>query len=141
MSVLLYGCESWTLTAYRERRVQAFENKCLAYHTESIKRTTTFGSRSVSYSDLRSFCCQAVKHCKLSWFGHICRHDTLPKIILQGSVDGRHRRCRPRKSWKNSIQEWTGQSMSSLLCIAEDRKPRDLSGYPNDAWTSRVLID
>ena len=21
-------------------------------------------------------------------FGHVCRHDTLPKIILQGTVDG-----------------------------------------------------
>ena len=23
-----------------------------------------------------------------SWFGHVCRHDTLPKIILEGTVDG-----------------------------------------------------
>ena len=28
LSVLLYGCESWTLTADLERRIQAFENKC-----------------------------------------------------------------------------------------------------------------
>ena len=27
-SVLLYGCESWTLTADLERRIQAFGNKC-----------------------------------------------------------------------------------------------------------------
>ena len=25
-----------------------------------------------------------VKRCKLSWFGHVCRHGTLPNIILQG---------------------------------------------------------
>ena len=31
------------------------------------------------------------KRLKLSWFGLVCRHDTLPKIILQGSVDGRCR--------------------------------------------------
>ena len=28
LSILLYGCESWTLTAHLERRIQAFENKC-----------------------------------------------------------------------------------------------------------------
>ena len=28
LSVLLYGCEGWTLTADLERRIQAFENKC-----------------------------------------------------------------------------------------------------------------
>ena len=27
-SILLYGCESWTLTADLDRRIQAFENKC-----------------------------------------------------------------------------------------------------------------
>ena len=28
LSTLLYGCESWTLTADTERRIQAFESKC-----------------------------------------------------------------------------------------------------------------
>ena len=49
-----------------------------------------------------------------------CRHDTLPKIILQGSMDGRRRRGRSRKSWKDNIKEWMGQSMS-LLHITDDR--------------------
>ena len=35
---------------------------------------------------------------KLSWFGHVCRYDMLLKIILQGTVDGRRRKGRPRKS-------------------------------------------
>ena len=29
ISILLYGCETWTLLAETERRIQAFENKCL----------------------------------------------------------------------------------------------------------------
>ena len=42
--------------------------------------------------------------CKLSWFGHVCRHDTLSKIILQVTVDGSsRRRGRPRKSCKDNI--------------------------------------
>ena len=28
LSILLYGCESWTLTATLKRRIKAFENKC-----------------------------------------------------------------------------------------------------------------
>ena len=28
LSILLYGCESWTLTADMERIIQALENKC-----------------------------------------------------------------------------------------------------------------
>ena len=29
---------------------------------------------------------------KLSWFSHVCRHYTVPKIILQGTMDCGHRR-------------------------------------------------
>ena len=62
-----------------------------------------------------------VKRRKLSWFGHICRHDTMLKIIVEGTVDDRRCRGRPRKSWKDNIKKWTGQSLLSLLRIAHDR--------------------
>ena len=45
-----------------------------------------------------------IKRRKLSWLGHVCRHGTLPKITLQGIVDGSRRRRRPRKSWKDNIK-------------------------------------
>ena len=62
-------------------------------------------------------------------------------------MDGRRRRGKPGKSWKDNIKEWTGQLMSSLLRVAEDRRRwaaitvEAPVGYPNDAWASRVLID
>ena len=62
-----------------------------------------------------------VRRRKLSSFSHVCHYDTLPKIILQGTVDGSCRRGRLHKSWKDNIMEWTGQSMSSLLHIGNDR--------------------
>ena len=46
--------------------------------------------------------------------------DTLPKIMLQETVDGSRRRERPRKSRKDNVKEWTGQSISSLLRITDD---------------------
>ena len=49
------------------------------------------------------------------------RRASLPKAILWGTVDG-SRRCRgrPHKSKTDNIKEWTGQSLSSLLYIADD---------------------
>ena len=46
----------------------------------------------------RELLLSTVKRRKLSWFSHVCRHDTLSKIILQGSVDGRRLRGRPCES-------------------------------------------
>ena len=69
------------------------------------------------------------------------------KIILQGTVDGSHRRARPHKSWRDNIKVWTGQSLSSLLHITGDRNHRvtiavEASvGVPrNDAWASWMLV-
>ena len=63
---------------------------------------------------------ELVNRRKLSWFGHVCRRDTVAKIVLQRTVDGMHCKGRPRKSCMDSIRERTGQSMSRLLCIAND---------------------
>ena len=59
-----------------------------------------------------------VRHRKLSSFGHSCRHYMLPKIILQGTVDGRpsRRRGRPRKSCKDNIKN--GQASRCRHCCA-----------------------
>jgi len=125
LSVLLYGCESWTLTTDLERRIQAFENKCyrrmlgISYR-EHITNDYVWQRVNI-LAGRQEFLLSTVKRRKLSWFGHVCRHNTLSKIILQGNVNGGRRRGRPRKSWKDNIKEWTGQSMSSLLRVAEDR--------------------
>ena len=113
LSMLLYGCESWTLTADLERRIQAFENKCyrrilcISYreHTASEyvwqQVNILAGCQELSLS--------TVRRPKLAWFGH---------VMLQGTVDGGRIRGTSHKSWKGSIKQWTGQSRSSLLRIA-----------------------
>ena len=106
-------------------RIQAFENKCyrsmlgISYREH---KTNEYVWQLVDILARRQeLLLSTVKRRKLSWLGHVCRHNTLPNIILQRRVDGSRRRGIPRKSWKDNIKEWTGQSMSSLLRIAADR--------------------
>ncbi|KAL8593816.1 hypothetical protein ACOMHN_064013 [Nucella lapillus] len=61
-----------------------------------------------------------VKRRKLSWFGHVNRHDSLAKTILQGTVERGRRRGRQRKAWADNAKEWTGETFNSLLQISED---------------------
>ena len=65
-----------------------------------------------------------VKRRKLTWYGHICRHDSLSKVILQGTVEGGRSRGRQQKSWSDNIKEWTRMSTPELLIRTADR----------DAW-------
>ena len=62
-----------------------------------------------------------LKRRKLQWFGHVTRHDTLSKTILQRTVEGRRKRGRQRKSWLDNVKEWTTLSMPELLSQATDR--------------------
>jgi hypothetical protein len=61
-----------------------------------------------------------IKRRKLAWYGHVNRHDSLSKTILQGTVNSSRRRGQ-RKTWIDDIKECTGFSVSTLLRVAERR--------------------
>ena len=126
LSTLLYGCESWTLTADSERRIQAFENKC----QRRLLRVTWVEHKTNEYihSKIKNAVgpfdplLTVVKRRKLAWFGHVTRRNNLSKTILQGTVEGKRKRGRQKKSWMDNIKEWTGKTMHNLLSSAADRE-------------------
>ena len=62
-----------------------------------------------------------VKKQKLRWFGHVSRSSSLAKTILQGTVNGKRRRDRQQKRWKDNIKEWTGIDFVSSTRAAKTR--------------------
>ena len=62
-----------------------------------------------------------VKKRKLRWFGHVSRSSGLAKTILQGTVKGKRKRGRQKKSWEDNIKEWTGMDFASSTRAAENR--------------------
>ena len=125
VSILLYGCEAWTLHADTERRIQAFEYKCwrrLLKISYREHKTNDFVKNMVeSFVGPQEPLLATVKYRKLKWFAHVTRHDSLCKTILQGTVEGGRRRGRPRKSWTDNIKTWTGLAAPELLAVAADR--------------------
>ena len=51
-----------------------------------------------------------IKTQKLSYFGHIKRHNTLEKLFLEGTCEGRRGRGRPRRRCTQDFGEWMGVS-------------------------------
>ena len=123
---MLYGCETWTLTAALEKKIQAFENKCMRKLLQiswTEHRTNDYvWNRIEGFAGPQEPLLSVVKRRKLLWFGHNTRHSGLSKTIMQGTVQGGRRRGRQRKSWHENIKEWTGLQTHELLPAAEDRE-------------------
>ena len=122
--VALYGCESWTLRKEEERRIEAFEMKCLRL----IMRVSWIEKRTNEWvmeaAGVQRNLLKTVKERKMIYFGHIMRKKgtCIEKEIIQGSISGGRGRGRPRMSWLDNIKSWTGLEMREMLRLTEDRK-------------------
>ena len=125
LSILLYGCKSWTMTAEMTRRVQAFETKCyrrmLGISWKDHKTNKFVRAQIALLAGPQEPLLAPVKRRKLTWFGHVTRHNSLPKTVLQGTLEGGRKRGRPAKNWMDNIKEWTRMSSPSLIRAAEDQ--------------------
>ena len=90
-SILLHGCETWILLADSEKRMQAFENKCMRklLRISYLDRKTNNWVRSTInfLVGQQEPLLATAKRRKLSWFGHVTRHDSLSKTIPRGTLD------------------------------------------------------
>jgi len=55
---------------------------------------------------------------KLQYFGHIICKSSLQRLLLEGKVDGKRQRGRPRRMWMDNIKGWTNKR-SSAECVRD----------------------
>ena len=88
-----------------------------------------------------------IKRRKLSCFGHVYRHDALPKIHIHGTVDGSRRKGWPRKNHRGTTSK-IGQaghclpSCASQTTEVDGRRPyvtESFVGVPQRASRKLVL--
>ena len=116
ISTSLYACESWTMTAELQKRIDAFEMRCyrrilgISYKDRVSNQNirTQITNHIGPHDDLFT----TVKKRKLKFFGNTLLHESLAKTIIQDNVKGGRKRGRPRKKWSDNIKEWTGHSIA-----------------------------
>ena len=117
-----YACETWTMSKSIINRINAFEHKCyrriLGVHwTEHRTNESIAAGLGVTSGAPLRF----VKKQKLSYFGHVKRHDSLERVIMEGRAEGRRRRGRPRRKWDDDIGDWLGMDINSAGRLTSDR--------------------
>ena len=56
-----------------------------------------------------------IKARKLSYFGHLKRHDSLERHILEARLEGKRRKGRPTRRWTGDIKEWLQMSPTRMV--------------------------
>jgi len=78
LPVVLYGCETWSLTLWEERKLRLFENRVLRRIFEPRRDEVTGECRrlhSVDLNDMYSSpkIVRVIKSSRMRWTGHVAR--------------------------------------------------------------------
>ena len=87
--VAIYGCEAWTISKNDEKKITSFEMKCyrmILRISWTERKTNANGLEQLGIKAPQLL--NLIKKQKLSYFGHIKRHNTLEKLSLEGTCEG-----------------------------------------------------
>ena len=113
--VVMYGCESWTITKAEHQRIDAFELWCW----RRLLRVS-WTARSSSQSILKEISPECsleglMLKVEFQYFGHLMqRADSFEKTLMLGKIEGRRRRGRERMRWLDCITDSMEMSLSKL---------------------------
>ena len=138
LPVVLYGCETWSLTLREERRLRVFENRVLRRIFGPTRDEITGEWRKMHNEELNDLhsspnIFRVIKSRRMRWAGHIARVGEWRGVyrVLVGKPEGKRSLGRPRHRWEDNIKmdlQEVGCGGMDWVKLAHDR----------DRW--RVLL-
>ena len=120
-SILLYGAETWTLTKVTCDKLEAFE-MWLYRRMFRISWKEHKTNADVLHKMNTKILLNTIKNRKYQYLGHIIRGNRVQRLLMEGRINGRRGRGRPRTMWTDNIKEWTKISYNDCIRVAQDRE-------------------
>ena len=122
-SVVMYGCESWTIQKAECWRIDPFE-LCRWRRLLRVPWNARRSNQSILEEINPQYSPEGLMwKLKAQYFGHLMwRTDSLEKTLMLGKIEGRRRRDRQRMTSLARITDSMGMSLSKLQEIVKSRK-------------------
>ena len=111
MPVVLYGCETWSLTLREERQLRVFENMVLRRIFGPRRDEVTGEWRRLQNEELNDLysspnIVRVIKLRRMRWAGHVARmgEERGGYRVLVGKPEGKRPLGRPRRRWVDNIR-------------------------------------
>ncbi|KAJ4451496.1 hypothetical protein ANN_02959 [Periplaneta americana] len=131
LPVVLYGCETWTLTLREEQRLRVFENKVLRKIFGAKRDEVTGEWRKLHNAELHALytspdIIRNIKSRRLRWAGHVALMGGSRNAyrVLVGRPEGKRPLGRPRRRWEDNIKmdlREVGYDGRDWINLAQDR--------------------
>jgi hypothetical protein len=120
-STLLYGAETWTISQKMNKRLEAFE--MWSYRRMlRISWTKKVSNKEVlQLIHAKRSLIRLIRTKKLKYFGHMIRQDKIQRALLEGKINAKRGRGRPRVNWTTNIKDWSGKSYAAAVRTAQQR--------------------
>jgi hypothetical protein len=131
LPIVLYGCETWSLTLKEEPRLRVFENRMLRRIFGPKRYEVTGEWRKLCNEELNGLysltnIVQVIKSRRLRWVGHVAhmREGRGVYRVLVGKPEGKRPLGRPRRRWEDNIRmvnQEVGSGCEDWIGLAQDR--------------------
>jgi hypothetical protein len=111
LPVVLYGCETWSLTLREEHRLRVFENRILRRIFGPKRDEVTGEWRKLHNEELHNLYSSPniitqIKSRRMRWAGYVARMGEERNVyrVLMGKPEGNRPLGRPRRRWEDGIR-------------------------------------
>ncbi|XP_025406672.1 uncharacterized protein LOC112680706 [Sipha flava] len=117
-SIALYGAETWTILKAERKKIEAFETWCWRralkiFWTEKVKNEEVY----LRMNEQKAIW-TTIKERRKKWIGHIMRNNEWITTIIEGKIEGKAGRGRPRTPFMKQIIDDIGETNYKELKVA-----------------------
>ena len=121
-SGMLYGCESWTISATMQKRLEAAEMWFLRRMMRVSWTARRTNAQVLEMARSERALMTTIRQRQVGYLGHILRSRSLGKDCLLGMIEGTRARGRQRMKYMDGVKAVVGcRSIAEVVRMAEDR--------------------